>query len=84
MQDLVSRSDEGESDDGESSGEEGEEAPQEAAPDDGEGSDFDELQARIRCCAATRLREGGHMQQRPNRLLPLSALCLRLTLSSLT
>jgi hypothetical protein len=65
-QDLVSRSDDG-SDSGATTGDEDDvgggddedeeeddddEAPQEAAPDDGEGSDFDELQARAAagCC----------------------------------
>ncbi len=49
-QDLVSQSDEEGSSDGESSGDEGEgeeEEPQAPLPDDGEGSDFDELQARV-------------------------------------
>ena len=44
----MSHSDDGSSGDGEDSGDDDDddEAPQEPAPDDGEGSDFEELQAR--------------------------------------
>ena len=44
VQDLVSQSDDGSGDDDDD--DDDDEAPQEPAPDDGEGSDFEELQAR--------------------------------------
>ena len=44
-QDLVSHSGDGSDDDDDDSDDD--DAPQEPAPDDGEGSDFEELQARF-------------------------------------
>ena len=46
VQDLVSQSDDGSGDDDDDDDDDDDEAPQEPAPDDGEGSDFEELQAR--------------------------------------
>jgi hypothetical protein len=69
-QDLVSCSEDGssESSSGEGEGEEGEEedddAPQEPAPDDGDGSDFDELQVG-RAAGCTTAGGCGRMRRQP-------------------